>query len=284
VDTRLLESEPAPVAGVGVPEIQIETRPQIQPESGQAVLADLIAAGLVSHEMIGDPTRLGGETAALRLLCALVAGPVWRIEPYHYAFRADPPGDAGVRAAAIEAALAAELGSEAVWVSATERPETTDLDQPLLLLRAQGEAVLEAAGPETMAVIGAGFAARAARIAVGMATGEALADRLAGLEAGQAALLAAIEARGGAEQWAEQRAEALVAALGQVLQRLDAQADVLHAHIAREDMVAGRLAELATLAGTPAAFTETLGLALAEFLARIETGALASPVRGTQAG
>ena len=96
--------------------------------------------------------------------------------------------------------------------------------------------------------------------------------------------------------------DGLGSALGQVLARLDGQADVLHAHIAREDLVAGRLAELAALAGTPAAFTETLGLTLAEFLARIEalaesrarirapspasasTPVPAGPVRAGQAG
>ena len=61
-----------------------------------SVLGDLIAAGLVSHEMIGDPARLGGETAALHALCGLVAGPVYRIDAYHYAFRAGP-GDLGGR-------------------------------------------------------------------------------------------------------------------------------------------------------------------------------------------
>jgi hypothetical protein len=35
-------------------------------------------------------------------------------------------------------------------------------------------------------------------------------------------------------------------------------------------MVAGRLSELAELARGPAAFQETLGVALAEFLARLE--------------
>ena len=251
--------------------------------SGPAVLADLIGAGLVTHEMIGDPGRLGGETAALRLLCALVAGPVWRIEPFHYAFRADPEGVPETRAAELEAALQAELGPDAVWVSATERPEAADLDQPLLLLRAQADAVqsaLEPAGPEISAVIGARFAAAAARIAAGVETGalaEALTgtldDRLAAIEARQARILAALEAR-------EAGAEALGRlglALGQVLQRLDAQAEVLHAHIAREDIVAGRLAELSAMAGTPAAFESTLGLTLAEFLARIENREARTP-------
>jgi hypothetical protein len=297
VDTRFPESaaDPAPVAA---PDSR-RTAPDVtRPHSGPAVLADLIAAGLVSHEMIGDPGRLAGEAEALRLLCALVAGPVWRIEPYHYAFRADPDGVPEERAAALEAALAAELGAGAVWVSATERPEAVDLDQPLLLLRAQGEAVqgaLEAAGPELQAVIGARFAAATARLAAGAEPGTALDARLAAIETRQEAMLAALAAHAEAEQTgAEQTggAEALGrlgATLGQVLQRLDAQAEVLHAHIAREDMVAGRLAELAAIAGAPAAFQETLGLTLAEFLARLEAssgarGAEAAPARTTQAG
>ncbi len=281
MDTRFPEpaAEPASAAADAV----AVSAPAMRPDSGPAVLADLIAAGLVSHEMIGDPGRLGGETEALRLLCRLIAGPVWRIEPYHYAFRADPGGAPEARAADLEAALQAELGPDAVWVSATERPEAADLDQPLLLLRAHGAAVqgaIEAAGPEVQAVIGARFAALAARLAAG-GEGGALDARLAAIEARQAALLAAIEARA-------DEAEALArlgAALGQVLQRLDAQAEVLHTHIAREDIVAGRLAELGAMAGAPAAFGETLGLTLAEFLARIENReALLAAPRTTQAG
>ena len=91
-----------------------------------AALADLVAAGLVSHEAIGDPARLA-ETEALRALCGLIAGPIWRIEPHHYAFRA-AAGDLGGRlgerppedwAATLEAALQAALG-DAVWVNATD--------------------------------------------------------------------------------------------------------------------------------------------------------------------
>ena len=91
--------------------------------SAPPALADLIAAGLVSHEMIGDPARLGSEAEALRVLCAEIGGPVWRLDPFHYAFRARPEDLGGRLAAidpadwtaAIEAALAAlgQLGERA---------------------------------------------------------------------------------------------------------------------------------------------------------------------------
>jgi hypothetical protein len=255
------------------------------PESAPTALADLIAAGLVSHEMIGDPGRLG-EAEALRALCGLVAGPVWRIEPYHYAFRPGPAdlggGLGGLPpadwAAALEAALQAALG-EAVWVNATDLLPDAVPDAPLLLLRAQAAAVagaLEPAGPELQAVIGARFAAAAARLAAGD-TG-ALAERLAGIEARQAAILEGLQA-----QAAQGVALARVTeALGAVLDRLDDQAAALAAHAGREDMVAGRLAELAAMAGSPAAFQETLGVTLAEFLAQLERRAEAAPTRVPQ--
>ena len=268
-----------------------------QPDSPTA-LADLIAAGLVSHEVIGDPARLA-EPEALKALCGLVGGPIWRIEPFHYAFRAGP-GDLGGAladqaaedwAAAIEAALQAALGADAAWVNATDLlPEApVPLDQPLLLLRAHAAAVtagLEAADPGLQAVINARFAAATARLAADDAAGP-LAERLAALEAGQAGILAAVEARAGlgSEIDSELRGELarLTETLAAVLQRLDAQADALHAHVGREDMVAGRLAELSALAAGPAAFQETLGVTLAEFLARIERRE-AEPARAPQAG
>ena len=116
-------------------------------------------------------------------------------------------------------------------------------------------------------MINARFAAATARLAADDATGP-LAARLAALETGQAAILAAVEARDETRDGAA--LAQLTETLAMVLQRLDAQADVLHGHIAREDLVAGRLAELAELAQGPAAFQETLGLTLAEFLARLE--------------
>jgi hypothetical protein len=250
------------------------------PEAAPAVLADLIAAGLVSHEMIGDPARLGGEAAALRRLCELVAGPVWRIEAYHYAFRA-APGDLGGRlgtlapgewTAALEAALTAALGEEAIWLNPTDLlPEASAaLAQPLLLLRAHEQAVtaaLEAAGPDLRAVINARYAGECARLSLATQTIEGpLADRLASIEARQAEILERLAS----VPEPDPALAALTEALAAVLQRLDAQAGVLHAHIAREDEVATRLADLADLAGSPAAFQETLGVTFAEFLARIE--------------
>jgi hypothetical protein len=259
------------------------------------VLGELIAAGLVSHEMIGDPGRLGGETAALHALCGLVAGPVYRIDAYHYAFRAGP-ADLGGRlgehapgewTAALEAALAEALGPEAVWLNPTDlMAEDAALSPPLMLLRAQDAAAggaLEAAGPGVLAVVNARYAAEVARLTAaaaagtgtgtGIGTGGALDERLAAIEARQAAILARLEA-GDAARDAEAAALARLAeTLAVALQRLDAQAEVLHTHIAREDAVAARLAEIAALPGASGAFEERLGLTLAEFLARLEARA-----------
>ncbi len=259
--------------------------------SAPAALADLIAARLVSHEMIGDPARLGSEAAALRVLCGLIAGPVWRIEPFHYAFRVGPEDLGGAleaeppeaRAAALEAALQGALGADAVWVSATDLAEEDagPLEQPLVVLRAQAEALADAlavAAPELQAVVNARIAVETARLTAEAAPGGALAARLDAIEARQAEIQAGLAAQA--------EATAALAALGPlletVLRRLDAQADVLHAHIAREDMVAGRLAELAALAGAPSAFQESVGVTLAEVLARLDAQAEAAPARVPQ--
>jgi hypothetical protein len=272
------------------------------PDSAPAALADLIAAGLVSHEMIGDPGRLG-ETEALRTLCGLVAGPIWRIEPFHYAFRV-APGDLGgacdgtgaeARAAALEAALQGALGADAVWVNATDlvpaaagaaAPAAAALPEaPLLLLRAQAEAVAEAlapAGPEVQAVIGARYAVAAARLAAGVAgEGEALADRLAAIEACQATILAALAA---ATARAERDRAEHDAALDRLAGGIAALADRIDAAAAHAEAVADAVAEgAAAEAAGHAAFRETLGLALAEFLAELERRSAAPmPVRVPQ--
>jgi hypothetical protein len=236
-------------------------------DSAPAALADLIAAGLVSHEVIGDPGRLGPETAALAALCRLIAGPVWRIGAFHYAFRAQPDDLGGALAAtppadwtaALEAALQAELGADAVWASPVDilAAAEADLDQPLLLLRAQAEAVRGALGPAPaglQAVVQARYAAEVARLTAGAEAGGELDRRLAAIEARQERLLALLEAR--------------EAGLGTALDRLDVQAARLCEQAAALDALARGLAEAAT---APAAFQETLGLTLAEFLARIET-------------
>ena len=265
------------------------------PDSAPAALADLIAAGLVSHEMIGDPGRFagagGGEAEALRRLCGLVAGPVWRLEPFHYAFRI-APGDLGgtrdgasveARAAALEAALAEALGPEAVWVNPADLAPARAAalpEAPLLLLRAQAEAVAEvlaAAGPGVQAVIGARLAAATARLAADLAppsSGPApdLAGRLAALESGQAALAAAAAAE--AARAAEARA-GQGAALDRLAGSVAALAAGLDAAAARDS------AARETLAG----FRESVGLALAEFLAALERrDAPAAPGRVPQVG
>lgn len=229
------------------------------PDSAPAALADLIAAGLVSHEMIGDPSRLAGEAEALRVLCGLVTGSVWRIEPFHYAFRV-APGDLGgaidgaaglkgvdAQASALEGALQAALGADAVWVNAADLVPTALRtspyataeagplpDAPLLLLHVGDEArraTLEVAGPEAQAVIGARFA---------------LADRID-------------TAAARSETIAETMAETLAATIA-----------------ATTEETATRVAELA-------AFRETVGLALAEFLAELERrNAAPMPVRVPQ--
>ena len=264
-------------------------------DSAPAALADLIAAGLVSHEVIGDPARLGAEAETLRLLCGLIAGPVWRIDAFHYAFRAQPADLAGRLAAlapedwtaALEAALQAELGPEAVWVSPVDilAGGDADLDQPLLLLRAQAAAIggaLEAAPAGLQAIINARYAGEVARLTAAAEAGRGLDARLAAIEAGQERILGLIAAPSPGEA-ALARLEAgvtatLNAVLEEVLRRLDGQEALLRAQAAEaEPRIAARIEALAgrTAAADPeqAAFRESLGLTLAEFLARLETQA-----------
>ena len=121
------------------------------PARPDLALADLIAARLVTHEMICDPARLCAEAPALGRLCALVAGAVYRIGPFHYAFRATPADLGGALAGlpfddwtgALEAALRETLGPEAAWLSAT------DLLSDALAL--EGRADEEGAGGERAA-------------------------------------------------------------------------------------------------------------------------------------
>jgi len=268
-------------------------------DSAPAALAALIAAGLVSHEMIGDPARLAGEAETLRVLCSHVGGAIYRLAPYHYAFRAEPgdlggrlatlaPGD---RAGALEAALAADLGADAAWVSATDlladapaaeagTGEAALPAAPILFLRAHGAAVADtlAADPGLQAVIDAAHALEVARLIAAGDAGAPLARRLAVIEAGIEELREAEAARAETTALLGRLSQTLTA----VVQRLDAQAGVLHAHVAREDRVAERLGEITGIATGPEAFQATLGVTLAEFLARIEARAagedIAEPV------
>ena len=122
--------------------------PATDADHGGAALRDLIAARLVSQDDRRSDLLPGGEQAALAALCRQVAGPVYRIAPFHYAF-------AG--AADIAAPLAERTGSEALWISpldhvaapapASEPPPRTRLDAPLdVLVAAAGPEALPAAG------------------------------------------------------------------------------------------------------------------------------------------
>jgi hypothetical protein len=308
------DATPAEAASETAPETAPEAVSEGAPETGLAdadapelddaappVLADLIAAGLVSHELIGDPAQLGGEANGLRALCALVAGPVYRIEAYHYAFRAGPgdlDGQLGELApgewtAVLEDALCATLGPDAVWLNATDLlPEAeAALAQPLLLLRAHDAAVtgaLEGAGPELQAVISARYAAACARLTLAQAAASGaegpLADRLAAIEARQDDILARLEAQDAAAKDAAARRDAAAETDDAVAARLDRLAETMAAILDRleardavladQGEVVARFGErLDALQGgpaAPAAFQETIGVTLAEFLARIE--------------
>lgn len=269
-----------------------------RPETGPGALGGLIAARLVTHEAIGDPARLTGEAATLRAICRLVAGPVYRIEPYHYAFALgveDLGGTLGglapaTRTAALQAGLADALGPEAIWIGTTDLPpgdagETETLPEAaLLVLGAHAEAIetgFRAAGPELQAVIDARYAVRCARLTAGAEAGAPLAQRLDAMETHLAEMTGAQAATG--EAMAR-----LSAALGAITGHLEAQSAALRAHLARESSTETRLAacldEFSRLAEAPAAFQETLGLTLAEFLARlerrdVEAGAAGQPPR-----
>lgn len=242
------------------------------PEAAPAVLQNLMAAGLVSHEMIGDPERLASEAEALRVLCGLIAGPIYRIEPYHYAFLAqagDLDGGLEARApedwaAALEATLQAALGPEAVWVHPTDLIEAGAAalaEQPVLFLKAYAAAAEEgiaAAEPGVHAVINARFAAETARLT---------AERAAALAAEAAAREGEAEAGLAARLWA---IEGEVARLAEGLAVRPEPEAALAPLAERIGALAARIEDEAARA---TAFEERIGLALAEFLARIEARA-----------
>jgi hypothetical protein len=174
-------------------------------DTAPKVLENLVAAGLVSHELIGDPAKLSTETAALAALCARVSGPVYRLGAFHYAFRAmetDLGGalaglEPGEWAGAIEAALGAEFGEEAVWVTGADLVADAEagLDgRQILFLKAAGGAVTAAlaGAPELEAVVHAGIAARSAETAAAL-TAEVIAGAAAAAGADAGALARTIE-------------------------------------------------------------------------------------------
>lgn len=163
--------------------------PRADASEAARLLADLQEAGLVSHVARGTrPAGGQGETATLEALCALIAGSIYRIDAFHYAFRLAPtdveaaldarPFEAW--ACILEAALARHAPGPALRVQplaplAPPAPEagpeagSEDLggQTALWLLRAWDGAVAQAiapAGAGTHAVINAHFAAETARL------------------------------------------------------------------------------------------------------------------------
>lgn len=252
------------------------------PGSASAVLADLVAAGLVSHEMIVDADKTGDEATALRALCALISGSVYRVDAWHYAFPvtgADMDGtladlSPADRAASLRTALEASLGPDAIHLNTTAVPSSTRaaLSRPLAFLRAQDDAVSGAlceAGSDLQAVVNARYATECARLTASVDPGGALAARLEAIEARQAGILERLECQA-APADNGQALENVTKSLSALLHRLDVQSELLHAHLAQENRVAAQLAELGEMATAPADFQESLGLTFAEFLARME--------------
>lgn len=239
--------------------------PDIRGDGPLAALGALIAAGLVSHEVIGDPGLLGAEAPVLGRICALIGGPLYRIDAFHYAFRAgeaDLEGGLGRMARAdwtpaLASALADALGEEAVWLNAADPLPSGDmagpegLEAPLLLLRAQEGAVvagLQTLAPGTRAVIQARYAAETALLTAHLAF-----DGAAGTQ-GLAPLLARLDDQA-----------RLLAAQGRMLGEISARLEAL----------------MGGLLEGPESARATLGLTLAELLARLESqgaeGALPRP-------
>lgn len=156
------------------------------------VLRNLRVAGLASHVARGAASGAGGEPGVLRALCGLVAGPVYRLDPFHYAFclRPDDVGG-GLKdlapaqwAGALETVLrrvgvGLEVRSlapppEAERAAAGEGPAAGGFatEAPVWLLRAWDAA----AEPGVQAVINAHFAAATARLTAELVTADRPAD------------------------------------------------------------------------------------------------------------
>lgn len=170
-----------------------EPEPKVEPES--AVLRNLCAGGLATHAARGAVSEAGdgtgGETGALRALCGLVAGPIYRLDRFHYAFRLRPDDLGGqledlapaqwveaLEAALHRAGVALEVQSLAPPpMPEAERAADEDFaaEAPVWLLRAWDAAVaagVQAAGPGVQAVINAHFAAATARLTAALVAAE----------------------------------------------------------------------------------------------------------------
>ena len=156
-----------------------------------------------------------------------------------------------------------------VWASPVDilAAAEADLDQPLLLLRAQADAVgraLDAAPAGTRAVVQAGYAAEVARLTAGADAGGTLDRRLAAIEAGQDRLLEMLGRAGRGRRGAGRGARGRCSAGSTPGTRSSRRRRRCSRRSAAGSSAWSRPP------ATRAAFQETLGLTLAEFLARIE--------------
>lgn len=197
--------------------------------------------------------------------------------------------DRGVETA-LKTALGLSPDSDAVWLGTIEPDPDTPreeasgaaLDAPLLLLRAQADAVGEAvasariAAPEAglQAVIQARYAAETARLTArslaAAEPGTALARRLAAIELRQEEILARLAEAApvlGPDPLLVRLHEGLAGILDR-LERHEARAGDLAEHLAEHLTV--HLSGLLTERPVPTAFQETIGLSLAEFLAQLD--------------
>jgi hypothetical protein len=253
------------------------------------ILENLVAAGLVSHELIGDPDRVATESAALGALCARIASPVYRLGAFHYAFRVGPEDLGGALAgtepgawgAAIEAALTAELGEEAVWINAAnvaaEAEAGLDTREILFLKAGDGAvAAVLAEAPDLRAVIAAHAAARTAETASAL-TAEAIDGAARAAGAGAAELAASTSELGRRIEALEQGiATAIAARLGEAVTAAakDAVADAV------TDAVAGAVNAPAIAEG----IARNVAEAAEEAVTRAARSAVAETVADAVAG
>ncbi|RMH51066.1 MAG: hypothetical protein D6686_04885, partial [Alphaproteobacteria bacterium] len=233
----------------------------------QTELADQLArAGVITHLLRIEPEEESPaapalEEAALAALCDVSVGPVFRIGPLEYGFSTEAGEEDELRA--IADSLAARIfGDQPGGVTLSPVAPAGDapaLDRiAVLLLDRLGSAALQAAGPEGSAVIDAGYAVAAARLAaeeIG-ALVDRVGERVRAIIPAPAVLPRAVEGDRLSAEIESQRG-----LLEEIRARLDAQEGT---GAAIPDPVAARLAELEErVARMPGLLLERIEAALA---------------------